>query len=194
MKKYVQILLKYFMAVRYFPLIMLFYFFNKKRDLVSERNVWYDVIYPDKKKNFSLFVDLLNLAEYRSVLYFRLGGWSSFVKWLARGQYALHLSGSNRVDVGCGLVIQHGHSTRVGAKSIGHNCQIWQNVTIGTNKPHSGNFPVIGNNVKICAGAIVIGDIKIGDNVTIGAGCVVVKDIPSNCVVVGNPARIVKYL
>ena len=149
MKKYVQILLKYFMAVRYFPLIMLFYFFNKKRDLVSERNVWYDVIYPDKKKNFSLFVDLLNLAEYRSVLYFRLGGWSSFVKWLARGQYALHLSDSNRVDVGCGLVIQHGHSTRVGAKSIGHNCQIWQNVTIGTNKPHSGNFPVIGNNVKI---------------------------------------------
>ena len=35
--------------------------------------------------------------------------------------------------------------------------------------------------------------IMIGDNVTIGAGSVVVKDIPDNAVVVGNPAKIIKY-
>ena len=35
--------------------------------------------------------------------------------------------------------------------------------------------------------------ISIGDNVTIGAGSVVVKDIPDNAVVVGNPAKIIKY-
>lgn len=33
----------------------------------------------------------------------------------------------------------------------------------------------------------------IGNNVTIGAGSVVVKDVPDNAVVVGNPARIIKY-
>ena len=39
----------------------------------------------------------------------------------------------------------------------------------------------------------IIGDITIGNNVTIGAGAVVVKDVPDNAVVVGNPARIIKY-
>lgn len=33
----------------------------------------------------------------------------------------------------------------------------------------------------------------IGRNVTVGAGAVVIKDIPDNAVVVGNPARIIKY-
>ena len=40
--------------------------------------------------------------------------------------------------------------------------------------------------------AIVVGDIKIGNNVTIGAGTVLTKSVPDNCVVCGNPARIVK--
>ena len=39
----------------------------------------------------------------------------------------------------------------------------------------------------------IIWDITIGDNVTAGAGSVVVKDVPDNAVVVGNPARIIKY-
>lgn len=51
---------------------------------------------------------------------------------------------------------------------------------------------VIGNNVMICAGSIVIGNVDIGDNVTIGAAAVVTKDVPDNCVVAGNPARIIK--
>lgn len=33
-----------------------------------------------------------------------------------------------------------------------------------------------------------------GNNVTVGAGSVVVKDVPDNCVIVGNPAKIIKYL
>ena len=46
----------------------------------------------------------------------------------------------------------------------------------------------------IGANAVVIGNVTIGDNVFIGAGAVVVKDVPSNCVVAGNPAKIVKTL
>lgn len=42
------------------------------------------------------------------------------------------------------------------------------------------------------ANICIIGDIRIGNNVTVGAGTVVVKDVPDNCVVVGNPARIIK--
>lgn len=95
--------------------------------------------------------------------------------------------------IGDGLIIQHGFSTIINCEKMGTNCQIWQGVTIG--KSRSGKDekrPIIGNNVKICAHSIVIGDIVIGDDVTIGAGCVVTKSIPSNCIVVGNPARIIK--
>ena len=47
--------------------------------------------------------------------------------------------------------------------------------------------------MKICAGAIVIGDIKIGNNVIIAAGAVVTKDVPPCAIVGGNPARVIKY-
>lgn len=40
----------------------------------------------------------------------------------------------------------------------------------------------------------IIGNVNIGDNVIVGAGSVVVKDVPSNCVVAGNPAKIIKYI
>ena len=54
-------------------------------------------------------------------------------------------------------------------------------------------LPVIGDNVSLGATVTIIGNVKIGNNVTIGAGSVVVKDVPNNCVVAGNPAKIIKY-
>ena len=53
-------------------------------------------------------------------------------------------------------------------------------------------IPIIGDNVRICAGAVVLGDIIIGNNVTIGANAVVLKDVPDNCIAVGVPAVIKK--
>ncbi|MFT6085175.1 MAG: acetyltransferase-like isoleucine patch superfamily enzyme [Glaciecola sp.] len=52
----------------------------------------------------------------------------------------------------------------------------------------------IGNNVFIGYGVIILPGITIGDNVVIGAGSVVSKNIPSNVVVVGVPARIIKSI
>ena len=74
---------------------------------------------------------------------------------------------------------------------IGKNCIIGQGVTIG-GKSGWYEVPVIGDNVHIHAGARIIGPVRIGDNVEIGTNCVVVKDVPSNCVVAGVPARILK--
>lgn len=53
---------------------------------------------------------------------------------------------------------------------------------------------VIGNNVWLGGGAIVLPGVTIGDNSVIGAGSVVTKDIPANVVAVGNPARVVRNL
>lgn len=77
---------------------------------------------------------------------------------------------------------------------IGRNCRIFQNVTIAKkNGLTKENAPRIGDNVKIFSNACIIGDITVGNNVIIGAGAVVVKDVPDNTVVVGNPARVIKY-
>jgi acetyltransferase-like isoleucine patch superfamily enzyme len=37
-----------------------------------------------------------------------------------------------------------------------------------------------------------MGGVRIGDQVVVGAGAVVTRDVPSNCIVAGNPARIVR--
>jgi len=55
------------------------------------------------------------------------------------------------------------------------------------------NKPIfIGDNVQIGTGAIILPGIRIGNNVMIGAGAVVTKDIDSNCVIVGNPAKMLR--
>lgn len=51
---------------------------------------------------------------------------------------------------------------------------------------------IIGNNVWIGGGAILLPGVHIGDNVVIGAGSVVTKDIPSNTVACGSPCRVVR--
>ena len=70
---------------------------------------------------------------------------------------------------------------------IGKNCTILHQVTIGGG---NGGAPVIGDNVEIGAGAMLVGGIHIGNNVRIGANCVVAEDIPDNCTVVMPHPRI----
>ena len=53
---------------------------------------------------------------------------------------------------------------------------------------------VIGKNVWIGAGAIILPGVTVGDNSVIGAGSVVTKDVAANCVTCGNPAKLIKTL
>ena len=53
---------------------------------------------------------------------------------------------------------------------------------------------IIGDDVWIGGGAIVLAGVTIEDRSVIGAGSVVTKDVPSDVVVVGNPAKIVRRL
>lgn len=50
----------------------------------------------------------------------------------------------------------------------------------------------IGKNCFVGAGSIIMPDITIGDEVVIAAGSVVTKDIPSNSLIAGNPAKILR--
>jgi maltose O-acetyltransferase len=49
---------------------------------------------------------------------------------------------------------------------------------------------VIGRNVWIGGGAIILPGVTIGDDAVIGAGSVVTRDIPAGAAAYGNPARI----
>lgn len=50
---------------------------------------------------------------------------------------------------------------------------------------------VVGNNVMIGLGALIMYGVTIGNNVIIAAGSVVTKDVPDGKIVGGNPARII---
>lgn len=102
-----------------------------------------------------------------------------------------------RAEIGKNFEIVHARGITIGPAKIGNNCTVYQNVTIGANYKENQKgmkYPVIGNNVKISPGAVILGPIKIGSNVVIGANAVVTKDFPDNTVIGGIPARILfKY-
>lgn len=101
---------------------------------------------------------------------------------------------SPRAKIGPGLFFPHPQCIVIGQASLGSNCTIYNGVTIGAKLPFHDKYPTLGDNVYIGAGSTILGGIKIGNNVTIGAKTVVLKDVPDNCVVVGNPAKIIKKL
>lgn len=180
----------YYLKLPFFiPHYLLFALCNESV-LKYELKKWGETLRIQKPTRYLFFFLIVNLTEYRSLFYYRLGWKSIFVKWYAKGMPNLYFDIPSKY-IKEGLVIQHGHSTRINCMTMGENCQVWHNVTIGKSRP-GGQQPRIGNNVLICTGVIVIGDVTIGNNVTLGAGTVVTKSVPDNSVVIGNPARIVR--
>lgn len=174
----------------YIPHYFLFIIFKNKY-LQGDFNQWVKVFgLQNYGKVYAFFVLIIRFREYRTVFYYRIGGLRHFLSWYSPGMPTCFILGK-KDNIAPGLIIQHGHSSRIAPERAGKNLQVWHNVTIGKNKS-GGKRPIIGDNVKVMTNSLVFGDITVGDNVVIGAGTIVYKNIPSNCVVVGNPARIVK--
>ena len=131
----------------------------------------------------------IGYREFRSLLYYRIGGIHYIISWLFPKLDSLYIT-TPRDHIGGGLIIQHGFSTIISAKHIGENCKIYQQVTIGYN--HALEAPIIGNNVEICCGAKIIGGVNIGRDSIIGANAVVIRDVPAYTVAGGVPAKIIK--
>lgn len=66
--------------------------------------------------------------------------------------------------------------------------------------PRSKQYPeeflttVLKQGCSLGANCTILPGITIGRNAMVGAGAVVTTDVPDNAVVVGNPARIIKYV
>ncbi len=71
---------------------------------------------------------------------------------------------------------------------IGRHCLISHQVPVG-GRSGLKDLPVIGDYVRIGAGAKILGNVRIGDFAIIGANAVVVKDVAPGSVVGGIPAR-----
>lgn len=93
-------------------------------------------------------------------------------------------------EIGAGLYLGHWGAVVINPKAkIGRNCNIAQGVTIAqANRGKNEGVPKIGDKVWIGPNAVIVGNITIGDNVLIAPNAYVNINIPSNSVVIGNPA------
>lgn len=97
---------------------------------------------------------------------------------------------------GYGLRLLHfkvGGGIILNCKSMGNYCSVNAGVVVG-NKDSQENIATIGDNVKLNVGCKVIGKISIGDNVIVAPNSVVVKDVPTNAIVSGVPAKILRFI
>lgn len=103
-----------------------------------------------------------------------------------------HITAVNRITIGSGLLT--GRFVYIGDNA--HGGLSYEESTIPPALRHltSKGEIVIGNNVWIGDKATILGGVTIGDNVIIGANSVVTHDVPSNCMVAGMPAKVVKMI
>jgi serine O-acetyltransferase len=112
--------------------------------------------------------------------------------WRRRTSTIHHAEIDHRARIGPGLYLMHHTGVFVGPVSIGDNCVLHHNVTIGQRVAAGDQgVPRIGNDVWIGPGATISGDVTIGDGATISAGTVIARDVPPRALVAGNPGRVV---
>jgi acetyltransferase-like isoleucine patch superfamily enzyme len=118
---------------------------------------------------------------------------------------------SPRLSIGDNSFLGHLCDLRIAQSiTIGQHCLIAGGVTIAdfdghpldpalrrrgvTSLPADIHPVIIGDDVWIGRGAMVLKGVRIGDRAIVGAQAVVSRDVPADCVVAGNPARPVRDL
>jgi serine O-acetyltransferase len=149
-------------------------------------------------RGIAAFHFFLREPQYRTLFWHRLAE-AANNRFVRDGLRRLYLRSSRRSgleilvpELGGGVIMPHWGRIILNAESIGNGLYVFHNVTVG-NDYRTGR-PVIGSNVFLGAGSILIGKIHIGDHVVVAAGSVVVQDVPSKSIVAGNPARVIKSL
>jgi serine O-acetyltransferase len=153
---------------------------------------------------------ILSLAisrrTFRPVLTLRFCQWSAgrfrALSLLARllhrwTQAAAGMDLPSTIRPGPGLLLVHGWGIVVNKDcKIGSNVTLFNGVVLGRKDSITASgretvYPVVGSDVWIGPHAVIVG-VTIGEGAIVGPGSVVTKDVPPHCVVVGNPARILK--
>jgi serine O-acetyltransferase len=131
------------------------------------------------------------MTLYRAARKAREKGVPGLAAVLRKANYYLHHAVvPPEAEIGEGTVLGYGGLGIVihEAARIGKHCLISQQVTIGGRGGREG-VPVIGDYVRIGAGAKVLGNVRVEDYAVIGANAVVTRDVARGAVVAGVPAR-----
>ncbi|ROR54722.1 maltose O-acetyltransferase [Luteococcus japonicus] len=128
---------------------------------------------------------------------------------LGEGAYIkppLHVDYGGQISIGARTFINYNLTALDVARiSIGEDCQIGPNVQLLTpthpldpqqrrDKLEAAEPIMIGDNVWLGGGVIVLPGVTIGDNTVVGAGAIVSKSLPANVVPLGQPAKVVREL
>jgi putative colanic acid biosynthesis acetyltransferase WcaF len=113
---------------------------------------------------------------------------------------AKNITLGNHVDLAWGVLITTGGGVEIGDRTlVGYNTQIFTaNHVIPPNREqifssgHNQKKVIIGKDVWIGAGCIILPGITIGEGAVVAAGSIVTKDILPFSIVAGNPAKIIK--
>ncbi len=101
------------------------------------------------------------------------------------------------MNAGCHLLgeITIGNDVMIGPKTIiwGRDHGIENNGIPMKKQPHVYSPITIEDDVWIAANVTILKGVTIGKGAVIGAGAVVVKDVPPYAIVVGNPAKVIRY-
>lgn len=142
---------------------------------------------------------------FRAVAAYRLGVWRMGIRSrlvrapftflyhiffrVCRNIYGIELPYTARI--GRGVVFEHqGGIVIHGSTVIGDGTIVRQNCTLGIRSLDDlDGAPVIGRNVDIGAGAVILGRVNVGDGAAVGANAVVLVDVPEGWLAVGVPAK-----
>lgn len=136
--------------------------------------------------------------QYLTLIYYRLStackiGMMKYVLIALYQKYSLKTGVEFLTQkLGGGVIMPHWGRIILNANSVGENLYVFHNVTVGND--YTSGKPEIGDNVFIGTNSVILGNIKIGNNVVIGACSFVNENIPSNTIVAGNPAKIIKII
>ena len=94
------------------------------------------------------------------------------------------------VKVGRRVRIWHFGGMILGARYIGNDVHIRQNVSMGVAQTWNLQAPIIEDGVHFGAGAAVLGQVLVGREVRIAANSLVISDVCDHATVIGIPARV----
>ena len=170
-----------------------------KNKLLLRRVIFkgYCVIFSFPKSNIILHSGVINSSFTSNML----GLWQRTIMVARYG---------GKIEIGdgfgiSGTTIYSTKSITIGKNAtIGATCKIIDNDfhpldpehrRLNLNEEHTARAPiVIGDNCFIGMNSIILKGTTIGNNVVVGAGSVVHGTFPDNCIIAGNPARIIRQI